>query len=89
MGRIWDDFKRRVGEKTADVGTIIIDLAILLVLAALMVLADQGRERIFGYLGTGNFFTKITLVVVEILLDLSAIVHPVRWLVEEIRRIFT
>jgi hypothetical protein len=88
MGKYWDEFKDRVGNKSVGVGMIIIDLVILLLLAGCMILADLGREWIFAHIGIGNLFTRITLVVVEILLDLSAVAVVGSWLWEEIKRIF-
>jgi hypothetical protein len=67
---------------------IIIDLVILLVLAGCMILADVGREWIFEHIGIGNLFTRITLVTVEILLDLSAVSVVGSWMWEEIKRMF-
>jgi len=88
MGKLWDEFKERAGRKTVGVGMIVIDLVILLLLVGLMILADLGRDWLFSHIGAGNLFTRITLVAVEILLDLSAIAVVGSWLVEEIRRIF-
>ncbi len=88
MGKHWDDFKDRVSSKSVGVGMIIIDLVFLLVLAGCMILTDLGREWIFEHIGVGNLFTRITLVTVEILLDLSALAVVGSWLWEEIKRIF-
>lgn len=88
MGKYWDEFKDRVGSKSVDVGMIIIDLVILLVLAGAMVLTDLGRAWIFEHIGVGNLFTRITLVTAEILLDLSALAVVGSWLWEEIKRLF-
>jgi hypothetical protein len=52
---------------------ILIDLVILALLAGFMILADLGRDWIFQHLGKGNLFTQVTRIVVEIILDLSAI----------------
>ena len=88
MGKQWNEFKERVARKSVGVGMIIIDLVILLLLVGLMILADLGREWLFSHIGAGSLFTRITLVTVEILLDLSAVAVVGSWLVEEIRRMF-
>ena len=79
MGKNWDDFKDRVGRKTAGVAMIIIDLAILLVLTGLMILADRGGEWIVADLGEGYLFTRITIIVVAGLFNLTAIAVVLGW----------
>lgn len=88
MGKHWDDFKDRVGRKSVGVGMIIIDLVILLLLAGLMIMADMGRDWIFQHLGKGNLFTQVTLITVEIVLDLSAVAVVGGWLWNEIKETF-
>ena len=88
MGKNWDDFKDRVGRKTAGVAMIIIDLAILLVLTGLMILADRGGEWIVADLGEGYLFTRITIIVVAGLFNLTAIAVVLGWFWEEVKRIF-
>jgi hypothetical protein len=88
MGRHWDEFKDRVGEKSVGFGMILTDLVVLVILATLMIAADQGRERIVEHIGKGNLFTQITLIVVEIILDVSAIIVVFGWLKKEIEELF-
>jgi len=88
MGKHWDEFKDRLGSKLVGVGMILLDLVILLALAGAMILADLGREWLISHIGKGNLFTQITLVVAEILFDLSALATVLGWLWEEIKRIF-
>ena len=88
MGAKWDDFKNRVGEKTVGAGMIVVDILFLFLLAGLMSLADLGREWVSGHLGQGGLFTRVTLIVVEVLLDLSVVVVVGSWLWDEIKRLF-
>jgi len=88
MGKHWDDFKDRLGRKSVGAGMIFIDLGFLVLLAVLMISADLARVWIFKHLGEGNLFTRVTLVIIEIVLDLSAIAVVAAWLWEDIKRIW-
>lgn len=88
MGEHWDEFKDRLGSKLVGIGMVLFDLLVLLVLGALMVLADDGREWLTHHIGEGSLFTRITLIGVEVVLDLSVVAVVLGWLVEEIKRIF-
>jgi hypothetical protein len=88
MGKHWDDFKDRVGGKSVGVGMILIDLVIFVLLAGLVILADMSRDWIFQHLGKGNLFTQLTLITIEIILDLSAIVVVLGWLWTELKELF-
>jgi len=88
MGKRLDDFWDLVCSKLFGVGMILIDLMILIVLAGAMMLVDAGRDWLNNTFGHGTLFTQITLIVTEILFDLTIIVVVLGWLWDEIKRIF-
>lgn len=87
MGTISEEFAQRLAEKSADVGMMIIDVLVLLVLTGALVLADLGREWVFTHVGFGDWITRVVLFGIEILLALSAYVSVLRWLINELKRL--
>jgi len=88
MGKHWTEFEDRLGRKSVGAGMIFFDLLFLVILAAFMVCADLARGWLFKYLGEGNLFTHVTLVIIEVVLDLSAVAVVFGWLWEDIRKIW-
>jgi len=88
MGKHWNDFKDRLGRKSVGAGMIFFDLLFLIILAAFMITADLARGWIFQHLGEGNLFTRITLVIIEVVLDLSAVAVVFGWLWDDIKKIW-